>query len=135
MDAKKIAAEAGQPVFHVDCMGEWELSHRWSDWAQLVRVIVCVRRLGSLERQRASQTTSTDTGFGVERDRVILVPARLSVYQFISYRSFSKVVECVDDKRTDSEIRRVKNVERYDGKRFVTPSWQAVAKYPLCQIS
>jgi len=81
MDAEKIAAEAGQPVLYVDCRGEWELLHRWSDWARLVRVIVCVRQLGGLERQRASQTTSTDTGFGIERGRVILVPARLSVYQ------------------------------------------------------
>jgi len=84
--------------------------------------------LGGLERQRPFQTTSTNTGFGVERGRVILVPARLS-------GSFSEEVECVDEERTDSEVRSVRSVERYDGWRFVTPSWWAVAKYPLCQIS
>jgi len=70
------------------------------------------------------------TSFRVERGHVILVPARLT-------NSFSKVVECVDEKRTDSEVQRVKSVETYDRRRFITglPSWRAVARYKLCQIS
>jgi len=83
MDAaikEEIAAEAGQPVLHVDYMGKWELLRRYSSWIRLVRMTICIRR-------------------------VILILTRLS-------NSFSEEVECVDGKRTDSEVRRVKSIER-----------------------
>jgi len=77
--------------------------------------IYVLQFLGNLKRQRPSQTAIIDTSFRVERGRVILVPARLT-------NSYSKVVVCVDEKCTDSEVQRVKSVETYDRRRFITPS-------------
>jgi len=61
----------------------------------------------------------------VERGRVIWLPAHLT-------NLFSDVIECVDEKRT--EVQRVKSVERYNRRKFIAPSWRAVARYKLCQI-
>jgi len=96
-----------------------------TSWTRLVRVTVCVY---SWEVWNGRDLSKRQVPIQVERGRVILVPAHLS-------GSFSEEVECVDEERTDSEVRSVRSVERYDGWRFVTPSWWAVAKYPLCQIS
>jgi len=132
MDAaitEKIIAEAGQPVLYVDCMGKLELSHQYLNWTQLIQWNdnLCASIVRKYKTQKPSQMAITDTSFRVNRGRVILIPARL-------LNSFWEV-KCVNEKRTDSQVRHIRGVERDDGRRFVTPSWRAIAKYLLCQIS
>jgi len=132
MDAastEKVAAETRQLiVLYLDCIDN-ELSHRYSIWIQLVRIIIYVRQSleGNLKRQRPFQAAIIVIRFNIERGRVIWVPARLTTL-------FSTVVECVDEKRISLEVHRVNSVERYYKSRFINPPWRAVVRHKLCQL-
>jgi len=55
--SKEISTEARKVIIqHVDCTREWELPHRYSSWARLVRVTAyALRFIGHSRRGRSSQ--------------------------------------------------------------------------------
>jgi len=76
--------------------------------------------VGNLKRKRHSQTEKKLPSQILELNG-ILVPAR-------STNSLSKGMECVDEKRTDSELQRVISIETDDRNKFIAPSWRAIEK-------
>jgi len=67
--------------------------------------------LRKFETAEAFPSGNSVISLRVERGRVIWVPAHLT-------NLFSKVVEYVDEKRT--EVQRVKSVEHYNRRKFIT---------------
>jgi hypothetical protein len=96
MSAEEISAEARKTasctVYHVDCVGEWELSQRYSSWTRLVWVTAYVLRfIENSKRRRNLQPGKKlllDRDFRIARSHPPLVLTRTK-------SSLFKGMECI----------------------------------------